>query len=332
MALGAETGGVQQPLLTRWCDQDDFTDWTASTTNQAGSYLLSSGTRLMGGRAVGVNALIWTDTDVWLVTYLGFPLVFGFTQLADACGLISLRAAGDANGVVMWLSTRGFYVYQTGSGVDPVECPVWDFHFENIDNSQLDQVHCAINALFNEMAWHFPLLTTSPYYSEATPFGYVKTNIVENAWDYGVSSQYQRTAWLEKNPGSNPSGTDFSGLIQQHEVSYDADGQAMAWSWTTGYFSLMEGEEFVFVDLIIPDFVLNWTSAPPVITVNVLATDYPIGLATNPPLVDGPYTITAGSTLMVPCRLRARQIALQFSGSDSRFVQQDWCGARSLFA
>src|SRR6185437_4167432 len=132
VALGAETGGVQQPLLVRWCDQDDFTDWTPSTTNQAGSYLLSSGTRLMGGTPVGINALIWTDTDVWIMNYLGFPLVFGFTQLAGSCGLISTRAAGDTAGIVMWLSTRGFYTYQTGGGVDSVECPVWDFIFENL--------------------------------------------------------------------------------------------------------------------------------------------------------------------------------------------------------
>jgi hypothetical protein len=82
----------------------------------------------------------------------------------------------------------------------------------------------------------------------------------------------------------------------------------------------MEGEEFVFVDLIIPDFVLNWSGdTPPVISVSLLATDYPIGLPDGSPLVDGPYTITTaqpGAVLMVPCRLRARQIALLFQGSD----------------
>lgn len=320
VALGAETGGVQQPLLVRWCDQDDFTDWTPSTTNQAGSYLLSSGTRLMGGTPVGINALIWTDTDVWIMNYLGFPLVFGFTQLAGSCGLISTRAAGDTAGIVMWLSTRGFYTYQTGGGVDSVECPVWDFIFENIDSSQLDQVHCAVNALFNEMTWFFPIAATSAFYDPTMPLGYVKFNFVEHAWDSGLSVQYQRTAWLEKNPSGNPAGTDLAGLIQQHEVSNDANGEGMAWSWQTGYFSLAEGEEYVFVDLILPDFVLAWTgTTPPVINVTVLGADYPIGLINGAPVIDGPYTISTaqpGATLMVPCRLRARQIALQFSGSD----------------
>lgn len=319
VALGAETGGVQQPLLVRWCDQSDFTDWTASTTNQAGSFLISSGTRLVGGINVGLNALLWTDTDVWLMTYLGFPLVFGFTQIAGSCGLISMRAAGDASGVVMWLSTRGFYTYQAGGGVDSVECPVWDFIFQNLDNSQLDQIHCAVNALFNEMAWFFPIVNTSPIYSASAPLGYVKYNFVENVWDYGQSPQYQRTAWLEKNPASNPTGADQNGLLQQHEVSNDADGAAMVWSWQTGYFALMEGEEYVFVDLILPDFNLQWTLNPPIITVNVFGVDNALQLATGQPLVDGPYQINAASTsltYMIPCRLRARLISVQFSGND----------------
>jgi hypothetical protein len=320
IALGAEIGGTQEPLLVRWCDAGDFTDWTASTTNQAGSYLLSSGTSIVGGTVVGLGALIWTDTDVWYMQYIGFPLVFSFTQIAGSCGLISMRAGGDTAGFVPWLSTRGFYTYQTGGGVDAVECPVWDFLFNNLDTSQTDQIFCGINSLFNEMAWFFPVLTTSPIYNASAPMAYVKYNFVENVWDYGQSSQLQRTAWVEKNPQSYPAGTDLNGLIQQHEISYDADGAGMQWSWQTGYFSLQEGEEFVFVDLVIPDFVLNWTgNTPPVISVSMLATDYPIGLPGIEPLVDGPYTITTsqpGATLMVPVRLRARQIALLFSGSD----------------
>lgn len=320
IALGAEIGGEQEPLLVRWCDAGDFTDWTASTTNQAGSYLLSSGTQIMGGTVVGLGALIWTDTDVWYMQYIGFPLVFSFTQIAGSCGLISLRAGADTAGFVQWLSTRGFYTYQAGGGVDSIECPVWDFIFDNLDTTQLGQLHCAVNSLFNEMAWHFPVSPSSPIYDPDAPFAYVKSNFVENAWDIGQSSQCQRTAWVEKSPQSYPSGTDLNGLIQQHETSPDADGAGMAWSWQTGYFSLEEGEDFMFIDLVIPDFVLTWTgSVPPVISVSLLGTDYPIGLPGIPALVDGPYTITtsqSGATLMVPVRLRARQIALLFSGSD----------------
>jgi hypothetical protein len=324
VALGAEIGGVQEPLLVRWCDAGDFTDWTASTTNQAGSYQLSSGNRLVGGLPVGLGALLWTDTDVWYMQYIGFPLVFSFTQIANSGGLLAMRTAGNSGGQIAWLSTRGFFRYQTGGGVSAMECPVWDFIFQNLDTTQAQQCCAAVNSLFGEMAWFFPINPDSPIYDPTAPLGYVKFNLIENVWDYGLSSQYQRTAWIEKNPQGYPVGTDLNGFIQQHEVGFDADGTGMIWSYQTGYFSLLDGEEFMFVDLMIPDFVLDWTgSAPPVISVSMLGIDYPIGIPDGEglglPLIDGPYTINTaqpGATLMVPVRLRARQIALLFSGSD----------------
>lgn len=309
VALGAEIGGTQEPLLVRWCDAGDFTDWTASATNQAGSYQISTGSRLVGGLAVGLGALLWTDTDLWSMTYQGLPFVFGFNRIAAACGLISMRSAGISGTFVMWLSTRGFFTYSLGGGVTPVECSVWDFINNNIDTTQLDQVHCAVNALFNEMAWHFPILSTSPIYSAATPMGYVKVNYVEHLiWDYGISPQYQRTAWVGRSPVGNPVGSDFNGLLQQHEIGYDANGVGMQWSWQTGYFDLAEGEEFVFADLLMPDCT---TIGNPTISYTILATPWQ-GQAPN---TYGPYMATT-TTDFIPFRARARYLAINASGSD----------------
>jgi len=309
VALGAEVGGVQQPLLVRWCDQADFTDWTTTATNQAGSYFIPSGTRLVAGLAAGLGALVWTDTDLWTMTYLGFPLVFGFNRLATACGIISQRAAGAYGTSVMWLSNRGFFDYAVGGGVTPMECPVWDFLINNIDLAQAGQIHCAVNSLFNEMAWHFPLLSTSPYYvANVTVMGYVKINYIERCWDFGVSAQYQRTAWVGISPVGYPVGADLSGLLQQHEVSTDANGAGLEWSWQTGYFDMQEGEEFVYSDLIIPDFV---STGNPVFTPTVLMTDYPYASPTNAVVP----SITA-LTNFIPFSARGRQMAIGMSGSD----------------
>lgn len=323
IALGAETSGIQEPLLVRWCDVGDFTDWTASATNQAGSFSLPTGSRIVGGLSIGLGALIWTDVDLWSMSYLGFPLVFGFNRIATGCGLMSQRAAGVVGSIIMWLSTRGFFNYTSGGGITPLECPVWDFLFNNIDTSQLDQVHCAPNPLFNEFAWHFPINPASPIYSADAPFGYVKVNYAENfVWDFGQSSQYQRTAWVGVSANGTPIGADTAGLLQQHEISKDANGAGMQWSWQTGYFTLGDGEDFSFLDMIIPDFVMQWDAAPPVISLELLATDYPFGLGTSSPTVCGPYVLDAATsplnlaTLFVPCNVRARQIALSAYGSD----------------
>lgn len=305
---GAETGGTLEPLLIRWCDAGDFTDWTATATNQAGSYQLSSGSRVLAGLAVGLGCIIWTDVDLWSMAYQGLPYVFAFNRIATACGIISQRAAGISGTLVVWLSSRGFFSYQFGGGVTPMECPVWDFLINNIDPLQLDQVHCAPNSLFNEMAWFFPIVSTSPLYSANYPLGYVKFNYVENCWDYGLSSQYQRTAWVGRSPVGNPIGADLAGLLQQHEIGTDANGAGMAWSWQTGAFSLQDGEDFAFVDLIIPDFV---TTGDPTIAVTAYPSLYP----NTPGTPVGPYPFTA-STPFVALRVRAREIALGCAGSD----------------
>lgn len=309
VALGSETGGQQEPLLIRWSNAGDFTDWTPTAFNQAGSFLIPTGTRLVGGLAVGLGVLVWTDQDLWSMTYLGLPFVFGFNVLARACGLIAMRARGVAGSLVMWIGLHTMYRYTIGGGVSPMECPVWDFYFDNFDRAQIDQIHCAVNTIWNEMAWHFPIAPTSPIYDPAAPIGYIKINYVENCWDYGQSSQYQRTAWEGHSAAGDPIGADLAGLLQQHERGRDANGVGMAWSWQTGFFALAEGEEFVFCDLIVPDH--SETLGNPTIDYTVLVSAYP-NRATQ---TLGPFPAN-DATEFIPFRARGRQMAIGAAGSD----------------
>ena len=309
LSLGAEIGGTLQPLLARWCDAGDFTAWTATATNQAGSYTIPSGTRLVGGLAVGLGAVIWTDSDLWSVTYLGFPLVFGFNHVSVADGLVSQRAAATIANKVMWLGLYQFYRYTVGGGVELMECPVWDFYWNNVDLLQLGQIFAAPNSLFNEMAWHFPLATTSPLYSPLNPMGYLKFNLVEGVWDYGLSSQYQRTAWIDHSAAGDPTGADLGGLLQQHEHGNDANGTPMQWSWSTGYFDLHEGEDYVFSDFLIPDFV---TTGNPIFTPTIQTTDYP----NQPPTTVTAQMIATGATYFITYAARGRQMSVGFAGGD----------------
>ena len=311
VSLGAEISGTQQPLLIRWCDAANFNDWTASATNQAGSYSIPTGSRLIGGLAVGLGAVIWTDNDMWSMSYIGFPLVFSFNRVTSDADLVGQRAVASVNGTVMWLGTYQFYKYKPGGGVVGMECPVWDFFYNNVDTLQLGAVTAAANSLFGEIAWYFPIATTSPIYSAQAPYGYVKVNLNEGdqVWDYGQSAQMQRTAWIDHNPYGNPIGADLNGALQQHEVGYDANGYAMNWFWQTGYFYLQEGEDFVFADMLIPDFV---TQNSPSFSMTLLVTDYPEGTVTQVPLI----TISTGQTNVAYFNARGRQMALLVSGGD----------------
>lgn len=296
IAAGAESGGTLIPTLVRWSDSGNFTDWTPTAINQAGSYQIPTGSRIVAGLSIGLGALIWTDIDLWSMTYSGLPYVFGFNRVGVAVEAISMRSPVVVSGeLVVWPSLRGFYRYD-GSSVTPLPCPVWDFLFDNLDYTQKEQMFGGSNSLFNEIWWFFPYVGAG--------MAYVKWNYADNLWDYGV---LDRTAWIDNNPLGNPIGADSTGLLQQHEVGNDANGAPMAWSFQTGYSDLADGDQYSFADMVIPDFVGNYTA----VSLTIYAQDNP----NYAPRVYGPFTI-APTTPYVNVRVRGRQVSMELSGDD----------------
>lgn len=316
IALGSEFGGIQQPLLVRWCDAGDFTDWTATVFNQAGSYTIPQGSRLVGGLATGLGALLWTDVGLYQMTYQGLPFVFGFRPIATGCGLIGMRAFAVCGSLLMWWSNHGpFLMDLSGGSPQPLECSVWDILFNNWDLTSGGAFVMGANTLTNEFELFFPLAQTSSYYVQGScEYGSIKYNYIEKVWDYSITPQLQRTAWQghwvqgSGNIG-NPVGSDIAGLLQQHEIGYDANGVGMEWFWQTGDFDISEGEEMVFVDWIIPDFVgVN----NPTINMEVVVLAYP----NAPPVTVGPFTVTDTTVFVPPFGARGRQAAIRCSGND----------------
>jgi hypothetical protein len=291
MACGSEVGGSFFPTLIRWCDQGDFTTWVATTTNQAGSYQLPTGSYVIAAIAIGLGVLIWTDVGLWSVTYQGLPFVFGFNPIGVNCEAISKKAPAIVGSRVIWPSNRGFFTYD-GNGVQPLECPVYDFFYNQLDPSQTDQVCSAVNSLFNEVAWYFPTV--------GGPISYVKWNFLENLWDYGVLS---RTAWVDQSPYGNPIATDSQGILYHHEVGDDADGAPMIAYAQSGYYDLQDGNAETYTNTLVPDFL---TDSPAGIQITVTAVDYP----GDPPRTYGPFTVTPTSR-RINCSIRGRQIALK---------------------
>lgn len=309
IALGAELLGTQYPTLVRWCDSGDRTAWTATATNQAGSFQLPSGSTIVAGLTIGMGALIWTDADLWSMTYQGLPFIFGFNRIAVNCEALSAKAPVVVGNSVVWPSDKGFFRYD-GSQVAPLDCTVWSFMFNNLDTTQSDQVCSALNTLFDEVAWFFPIDPSSPIYSATAPIGFCKWNFAENLWDYGQSSQYQRTAWVDHSPVGNPIGADTAGLLQQHEISSDANGAPMVWFWRTGYFDLGDGGEYMRLDRIDPDFLPQaLPGETPLTKLTVYGQDFP----NDTPSVYGPLTVSQ-STPMTNWNLRHRQAALEVGG------------------
>ncbi len=307
VSLGSETGGAQQPNLIRWSTDGDFGladgSWTATATNQAGSFTIPTGSRIVGGIQGPLYSLIWTDIDVWLMQYLGFPLVFGFNNVANGCGLIAARAVGVYESLVFWMSNDNFYVYN-GSSVSVLPCTVWDQIFYNIDLTQADKVFCAVNSLFKEVAWFYPSATGTGEVDS-----YVKYNIAENLWDFG---SLVRTCWTDVSAAGNPVGTDTSGLIQQHdnEGIFDANGQPLLASITSGFMALDDAAVFTFLERIFADFVFEGSGTLRAY-ITITTQNYP----GSPIITYGPYPFTA-STLYQPVRARGRTVAIEISSQD----------------
>lgn len=292
VALGADG----DPLLIKWCDVDDYDQWTPSITNQAGSYRIPRGSVIIGGLQAPQAGMIWTDLGVWIMQYIQPPLIYGFTEIGTGCGLISARAMGILGAKVFWMSRNNFFIYEGSVSVLP--CTVWDNIFFNLNDQQRDKITCAVNSSFNEISWYYPSLNSGEIDS------YVKYNVSENVWDYG---NLVRTAWIDKSVILNPAGVDENGYIQQHEVSNDADGAPLVSNAQTGWFKLTEGLLYIFVERMIPDFIL---SSGAEVTITVYTTDYPTSTPSSQV-----FSVNA-STEYIIIRQRARLASIKIESSD----------------
>jgi hypothetical protein len=310
VAWGSTFTGILDPLLIRWCDVNNYEEWTASLTNQAGSYRLPKGSKVVGCIQGPQQGLVWTDLGIWAMQYVGPPYVYQFNEIGTGCGLISRKAAASMNGTVYWMSQSQFYRLG-GSGVEPIRCPVWDVIFQDLDTTNLNKIRIAPNSAFGEITWYYPTMSNGGEVSH-----YVKYNVVLDQWDFGA---LVRTSWINQSVFGPPIGSDGT-YIYQHETSKNADGSAMISSFQTGYFVLSEGEWKVFVDQIWPDMKWGYYDGTQNASVQITfyVADYP-GDAVSAPSggirTYGPFTMTDATTFITP-RFRGRLMSIKIQSSD----------------
>lgn len=314
IAWGSTFNGVQDPLLIRWCEVENYDVWTAQITNQAGSFRIPKGSKIIQCIQGPQQGLIWTDLGCWAMQYVGQPYVYQFNEVGTGCGLIGRKAAASIGGVVYWMGQSQFYRL-SGGGVEPVACPVWDVIFQDLDTDNLNKIRVAPNSRFGEISWFYP---TKGNGGEIN--AYVKYNIVLNQWDYGVLS---RTAWINESvfgppigAGILPGGTD--NFIIQHETSTDGvnasnEITAMDSYFETGYFAVNEADVKMFVDQVWPD--MKWGYYGGMQNATVQLTFYATDYAGQTPLSYGPFQLTQTTTFITP-RFRGRLIAVKVESTD----------------
>lgn len=303
-------GVVQDPMLVQWSDSGDFFDWTPSDTNLARNFRIPIGSRIVTGLAVSNQNLIWTDLDLWIMNFIGYPNVYGFNKVGAGSGAASKHCVQQLLGGIYWMGTANFYRY-AGAGVEVIPCPVWDSVFQNLNMAFIQNVRAMPNTGFNEVGWLYP--STASVNGEND--SYVKMNIKEpgQPWDIGPAGALPRSAWIDQNVFGPPISTSPGGVIYQQETTNDADGQPMIWSYTTGYFRLVEGETYPVIDQVRPDFKFGeyGQSQNAQIQMSFNVVNFP----GDTPTVYGPYTVQQG-TEFISTRFRGGLMSITVSGSD----------------
>lgn len=194
-----------------WCAQGDNTDWTASSTDQAGDQDLDTAGRLLTGRRVSGGTLLFTSADVWLARYQGLPTVYGFQRVGSDCGIVGKGAAVSMDSRCVWMGRDAFYMYD--GSVNALPCDVADYVFSDISSSQISKVSAWHNVQFGEVWWHYPSADST------ICDRYVKWNYLRGHWDYGL---IDRTCGCAPSVFNYPMAVDSSGNVYDHE---------RGWSW-----------------------------------------------------------------------------------------------------
>lgn len=247
---GAHDGTADSPMNVAFSDLSDITDFVATTTNFAGSQVLTGGNLLLGGIRTRGVILLFSDTSVFTMTFVGQPDVFAFQQVAENAGIVGPQAAAEYNGNVFWMGNDGFYQY--AGGVQQIPCSVERHVFDNLTQQQKIKCFAALNPKFSEVWWFYPTGSNDAS-DEITD--YVIYNYKEQTWSVGT---LVRGAWAPAGIYDNPLASSIatsSSLVYKHENGTDDDGSAMSCSLTTADMDLpQDGDNIMFVDKIIPDF------------------------------------------------------------------------------
>ena len=241
------------PMFIRWADQESLTDWTPSPTNQAGGQRLSHGSRILNAVQTRQEIVVFTDTSLYSMQYLGPPYVWGFQLLGDNISMAGYNTAALASGIVYWMGVDKFYRYD--GRVQTLRCDLRNHVFSNINLAQQDQFFSSTNEGFNEVWWFYCSANST------RPDLYVVYNYVEDIWYYG---SMERSAWIDSGLNSYPLAATYSNNLVYHEYGVDDNTsgtpQPIEAYITSAEFDIGDGHNIGFVWRMLPDLTFRNSS------------------------------------------------------------------------
>ena len=302
---GSSRTGAIDPMFIAWSDQENATQWEPLPDNTAGSFRLSAGSSIIGALRARQETLVWTDTSLYSMSFIGQPFTFGVNLVNEGIGLIGPNAAVNSPAGVFWMDKTGFYTYN--GQIRELPCSVQNYVLSDINIGQAFQTFATLNKEFDEVGWFY---CSS---SSTTIDKYVTYNYTENVWSIG---QLNRTAWLDEGVFDSPMAaytTNNVGYLYNHETGNDADGSPMDNVYIeSSDFDLGEGTFYQMIRRIIPDIKFTGNGGNgQIINFVVKTRNYPAESLTT----SATNTCT-NSTSKIDVRVRARQAALRIESDD----------------
>ena len=299
---------TQDPMLIRWSDQENITDWTPTATNQAGSLRLSHGSEIVTALQTRQEIVVLTDSSIYSVQYLGAPYVWGSQLLGDNISVISQNCATVASGTVYWMGMDKFYLYN--GTVQTLNCDLRKFIFSDINRLQLDQIFAGTNEAFNEVWWFYCSAGSD------TIDRYVIFNYVENVWSYGTMA---RSAWLDSGLRDYPMAASLNNNLVYHENGLNneetATPEAINAYITSSQFDIDDGHNFSFIWRLLPDITFEGsTAASPTVTFSLLPLKGSGSGYTDPASVGGDNEAQVVETASYPVEQFTNQINTRVRG------------------
>ena len=315
---------ILDPMLIRWSDQESVTEWSPAVTNQAGSLRLSHGSKIVTALQSRQEIIIWTDSSLYNLQYLGPPYVWGNQLLSDNVSIAGPNAMAVAAGVVYWMGVDKFYKYD--GQVQTLSCDLRQFIYNDINLLQFDQVYSSTNEGFNEVWWFY--CTENSNVIDR----YVVYNYLENVWYYGSMG---RTAWLDTGLRNYPIAATYDYNLVNHEEGVDdatlANPVAIEAYITSSQFDIGDGHNFAFAWRMLPDLTFRGSTdgTTPALTMQLLPLQNSGSGYNDPKSVggtssDASQTVTATQTYPIDLdtftgqlniRVRGRQMSMKISSN-----------------
>ncbi len=292
------------PLLIRWSDQESVADWTPTSTNSSGGQVLSTGTTIVGAIKTRQEILVFTDVGIQAMRFIGAPFIYSFSPVAENVSIISPKAGIAAADAVFFMDREGFYVYR--GAVQRLPCSVLDYVFSNLQFDQRFKIYATTNPDDSEVTWYYPVGNAS-----ADITNYVTYNYLEDNWSIGT---LDRGAYIHAPTKEHPvaASNDVvnvnNNYLYTHEFGHSADGEPLNAFVASGGIGLGDGESFMAVRRVIPDFTFRGTTAAVDLSLEVRGKDFPLNTETV--LATAQIDSTTGQYHL---RARSREIIIKIN-------------------